>query len=236
MITTRLVAWSAASYLVLLALGCGDGDTSDGGRRPGLNQPLPRAGSPAAAGSGGANFGNATGGRAGTLAPVTPGPSTVPVGDRQKKTIDDCQGTAPGAAQLTAANLPAASARWLYPYAETVFPRGLTAPFLQWSENPSGANAVMIHMRSMLLDHRICLPLSEAANVQIPQEAWDRAGEQSLGKGDPLTIDVAIASGGSAQKLPTLPVVFALANLRAPSTTTPTDPRSRPRWARSAAW
>jgi hypothetical protein len=210
------IRWLAAWVTIQLLLGACAADSGAGGG--GGRVPKNRgaiAGRQAAGGAGGADFGDQT--RAGSVArpPMQPsGPATAPVGDRQKRVVDDCEGSAPGAAALTAPNLAASSARWLYPYAETVFPRGLTAPVLQWSENPSGANAVMIQLRSMLLDYRVCLPLGEAANVQIPQEAWEMAAEQSLGKGDSLSIDVAIASGSSAVKLPTVPVVFALAKLK----------------------
>jgi hypothetical protein len=95
-----------------------------------------------------------------------------------------------------------------------VFPRGLAAPQLQWADAASGASAALLHLQSMLLDYRICLPIAADGSVQIPQAAWDLAAEQSLGKGDPLSIELAIAGAGGAVKLPTLTLIFALANLK----------------------
>jgi len=85
---------------------------------------------------------------------------------------------------------------------------------LQWDAPSSGADAVLIHMRSMFLDYRICLPLTEAMRVQIPQGAWDSAGAQSIGRSDPLTLDVVLSSGGSAVRLATRTFSFALADLK----------------------
>jgi hypothetical protein len=181
-----------------------------------------RSGTRGGAGSGFANAAGATGsagfgaGPAGSMAtPVQPGEPLAPQGDRDLVTTNECPG---GVAAETATLLQGATAqpgaRWLYPYDQTVFPRGLEAPHLQWADAPAGASAVLIHMRSMLLDYRVCLPLSAAASVQIPQAAWDIAAEQSRGKGDPLSIDVTLAAGGSAVRLPTLTLVFALANLK----------------------
>jgi hypothetical protein len=147
---------------------------------------------------------------------VTPRDPLAPQGDRQNVVADECPGSVPAdvATALQAPGVQPGSARWLYPYDQTVFPRGLTAPVLQWADPPSGASAVMIHLRSMLLDYRVCLPLGAEPNIAIPQAAWEAAGEQSLGKGDPLTVDVTIAAGASATRLPALTLVFALANLK----------------------
>jgi hypothetical protein len=182
-----------------------------------------RNGPRGSAGSGFANAAGATGtagfgaGPGGSVAmPVQPGEPLAPQGDRELVTVNECPG---GLAAETATLLQGTSAqpgaRWLYPYDQTVFPRGLTAPHLQWADAPSGANAVLIHIRSMLLDYRICLPLAaDQPNVQIPQAAWDIAADQSRGKGDPLSIDVTIAAAGSVVRLPPLTLVFALANLK----------------------
>jgi hypothetical protein len=206
--TTRVFA-----YIALLSFSAGCAAEPAGGE--GRNRPRGTGGfsGNSTGGFGGTDFG----GNAGTTG-ATPPPSepVAPRGDRQNIVMDECPGTVP-AATVTLLQNPAlqpGGARWLYPYDQTVFPRGLPAPYLQWGDGPGAANAVLIHMRSMLLDYRVCLPLSNPGNVQIPQAAWDLASEQSLGKGDPLTVDVTIAAGGSAVRLPALTLVFALANLK----------------------
>lgn len=130
--------------------------------------------------------------------------------------MDECPGTLPAAVaqKLRDPALAAGRGRWLYPYERTVFPRGLTAPILQWDGSAAGATAVYIHLKSTLLDYQVCLPLTEPIRVQIPQAAWDLAGAQSRGLPDPLTVDVAIGGMQRAEKLPPRTLTFALADLK----------------------
>jgi hypothetical protein len=129
---------------------------------------------------------------------------------------DECPGSvpAPVAQKLRDTAHATAGGRWLYPYNQTVFPRGLTSPILQWDGAPSGASAVYIHLKSILLDYHICLPLTEPVRVQIPQKVWDVAGTQSRGLPDPLTVEVVIGGMQSTAKLPPLTLTFALASLK----------------------
>ena len=203
----------------VVAVACSAGDTGSN-RSPAA---APGA-APAGANSGGSAgndpaFGNPTamtGGRApvaGTRAPAMPGTMAAP---RERMELDECPGMvgADVAARLRDPNLQPGGSRWLYPYDGTVFPRGLVAPLLQWERPAGGASAVFIRLRSMYLDHQICMPLNEPMRVQIPQAAWDRAAAQSLGATDPLALDVVLASGASALRLPTLTLTFALADLK----------------------
>ena len=130
--------------------------------------------------------------------------------------LDECPGTVPQdvASRLRDPKVQPGSSRWLYPYQETVFPRGLVAPLLQWEQPASGASAVFIRLQSMYLDYQICLPLTEPMRIQIPQGAWDLAAAQSVGAADPLAVDVVLASGQTALRLPTLALTFALADLK----------------------
>jgi hypothetical protein len=152
---------------------------------------------------------------AGADAPATPAiVSTDAPHDHMQ--LDECPGAVPQdvAERLRDPNVQPGGSRWLYPYQETVFPRGLVAPILQWEQPAGGASAAFIRLRSMYLDYQICLPLMEPMRVQIPQAAWDLAAAQSLGVSDPLAIDVVLASGQSALRLPTLTLIFALADLK----------------------
>jgi len=148
----------------------------------------------------------------GTRAPAPPNSTDVP---RVRMDLDECPGAVPAdvAGRLRDPNAQPGS-RWLYPYDATVFPRGLVAPLLQWEEPAAGASAVFFRLRSMYLDYQICLPLSEPMRVQVPQAAWDLAAAQSLGATDPLALEVVLASGSSALRLPMLTLTFALADLK----------------------
>ena len=131
-------------------------------------------------------------------------------------TLDECPGSVGAAvvAKLKDPTLMPGSTRWLYPYNQTVFPRGLAAPILQWDPATTSATAIYIHLQSMLLDYQVCLPLTETMRMQIPQKAWDLAATQSRGRPDPLTVDVVVASSSSAVRLLPLTLTFALADLK----------------------
>lgn len=151
--------------------------------------------------------------------PTTPGvvtsPALAPQGERTRTAMNDCEGKIDAAllATLRRTDLPQASARVLYPYEGTVFPRGLPAPVLQW--DTVTADVVYVRTRSMLFDYEGCFSGSMLKNIQIPQAAWDKAADQSLGKADPLSVEIVVSSSGNAQRLPALNVIFALASLRA---------------------
>jgi hypothetical protein len=150
---------------------------------------------------------------------VTPPPPPMPMmaADPVKPVVmDDCPGSVAAATvqKLRDSTLTPGSARWLYPYDRTVFPRALTSPVLQWDGAPTDASAVYIHLKSMLLDYQVCLPLTEAVRIQIPQAVWDVAATQSRGAPDPLSVDVVVAGMQRAVKLPPLTLTFALAALK----------------------
>jgi hypothetical protein len=196
-------------------------DPGGGGRNPGTVSGG-GGGAGASGGSGGsAGFDNpGTGGGtniAGTGGPMQMDSGVLPGEEpRENMVIDECPGAVAmeTAARLQDPALMPGTTPWLYPYDQTVFPRGLIAPVLQWEAPSGGADAVLIHMRSSFLDYKICLPLTEPMRVQIPQAAWDIAGAQSVGRGDPMTLDVVLSSGGSALRLATRTLSFALADLK----------------------
>jgi hypothetical protein len=204
---------------VLLVAACGA--DPDAGRKPsGGGGSGGGAVSGGGGGAGGNDFGNAgSGGTVVTAGTGSPQPDAgiIPGEEpRERMVIDECPGmlSAETLARLQDADVAPGMLGWLYPYDETVFPRGMIAPVLQWEEPSAGADAVLIHLRSMFLDYTICLPLSEAMRVQVPQAAWDLAGSQSVGHTDPLTVDVVLSSGGSALRLPARTLSFALADLK----------------------
>jgi hypothetical protein len=155
-------------------------------------------------------------GASGTGAVSVPVPPTMPLapqGDRKPALTYDCPGPlSPEQLKEVKRTDLMPSHRWLYPYAQTVFPRGLTAPVLQW-EGPN-PDAIYIHATSMLYDYEGCFSGNGAPNFALPQEMWEKAADQSLGQPDPLTIEMTIIAAGNTVRLPKLPLVFALANLK----------------------
>lgn len=206
---------------MLLMVACSN-DPGGSGRKPGQSGGGNGGTGPTAGtgGAGGTDFNNPGSGgsmvTAGTAAPQTDAGMMPGEAPRQNMVIDECPGTlaADVVQRLQDPGVAVGSTPWLYPYDQTVFPRSLIAPVLQWQEPSAGADAVFIHMHSMYLDYKICMPLTEAMRVQIPQGAWDAAGAQSIGRSDPLTVDVVLNSGGAATKLETRTFKFALADLK----------------------
>jgi hypothetical protein len=110
---------------------------------------------------------------------------------------------------------PLAEMKWLYPYDGTVFPRGTITPLVMW-HGSSAPDAVYFHMKSRAFEYKgVLKPAAEAGLVRgtgigsasgigsvnakageqstqlaIPADVWARAGEHSLGKGDPFTLEL----------------------------------------------
>jgi hypothetical protein len=96
----------------------------------------------------------------------------------------------------------------LYPYDQTVWPRGLLAPLLQWV--PPGAGnptALYVHLKSSYFEYQgfFSTPPKLAAGGAfvrhpIPQQAWQVATESvdSVSGKDALVLTLVVASGGTA--------------------------------------
>ena len=209
-----------ALFACILAVAACAGDTVSTGERRNSKPGASGAGGAAGAigGSAGTDFGNGNAGTRpaqGGAVSSGPPPVTVEPGERKLITMDECPGmVAADAAMRLTGNAGPGTGRMLYPYDQTVFPQGLTAPVLQW-DAPANGSAVMLHLKSQFLDYRVCLPLAmPPTHVSIPQNVWDLAAQQSLGAADPLAIDVVIDGGGSAVRMPKLTLIFAIAKLK----------------------
>jgi hypothetical protein len=95
----------------------------------------------------------------------------------------------------------------LYPYDQTVWPRGLLAPLLQWT--PPAANPTAIHVRLksayFQYDGFFSTPPNLPANGAfvrhpIPQQAWQQATDSvdSVSGTDALVMTIVVASGTTA--------------------------------------
>lgn len=181
------------ALLALCVLACSDKDdgisTSAGpgaGGAPGA--------SGATAGTGGANGNASPGGTTGTSSSTDNANAAGPI---TPIAIDQCGATNPAGlsatqvAQLKAGG-QASAPRLLYPYDGTVFPRGLTAPMLMWE---GGADAVYVHLKGANFEYHGCLRPSAAGQLQLPQDVWNTAGQQTGGRNDPLTVELTSMSG-----------------------------------------
>ncbi|MGK4001543.1 hypothetical protein WMF31_02885 [Sorangium sp. So ce1036] len=103
--------------------------------------------------------------------------------------------------------------RFLYPYDNTVFPRGLLAPLLMWSWAEGDADAIQIELRTTsgsfswkgTFGRPAILETTQGPFVRhpIPQDVWTMAtnsagGPTPDGTPDRLTVRLTVARGGQA--------------------------------------
>ncbi len=88
--------------------------------------------------------------------------------------------------------------KMLYPYAGTVWPRGLLAPLLQWQPGTHAYDAVRIKITQQNFSYTGYFAKTATAFVHhpVPQDVWN-AFTRSNG-GDDVTIELRFASGGVA--------------------------------------
>ena len=133
------------------------------------------------------------------------------------QSIDRCTMGAPSG--LSAASLQAllaggsaGSLRYLYPYAQTVFPRGLGSPTLMW--DGGNADYVYVHIKSSLFEYKGCLAPTKAGQVLVPQDVWAAAGVHARGAADPFAVSLTLISGSTVTGPITEPIVIAPATLK----------------------
>lgn len=85
---------------------------------------------------------------------------------------------------------------WLYPYDQTVWPRGVQAPLLQWQTSHASVTAVYVHLAEAGFDFQGVYDLTSttAQNQPIEATAWQQALNSN--GGDKLHVDLKIYAGG----------------------------------------
>jgi hypothetical protein len=92
---------------------------------------------------------------------------------------------------------------FLYPYDKTVWPRGLLAPLLQWTQGATDATAIALHLQSTNYTYNgyfgrpSALGTGAFVNHPIPQDVWQQATE-STDASDSLEVSVVFLAGGAA--------------------------------------
>ena len=157
--------------------------------------------------SGGGVFGG-SGGDGGSGVPVPVAPSSNPVNDT------NCPGSLSASqfSSLKAASANSAALKWLYPYSGTVFPGGLAAPVLQWSQTGT-PDGLYLHLHSNKYDFTGCYAGTSALTLQLDAKEWATAYAQSAGKSDPLTVELSAITGGTVSGPITETWIFAKGNL-----------------------
>jgi hypothetical protein len=191
---SEVSARSLAFLSILVGVICGASCGGSGGDGGGFAD----GGSSGSSGGGCVGFGCASddsGGSSGGFGGSSGGSSGGPT---TKLIVSDFPGTLPSsvnAAMLKAGGQPG-SMKWLYPYDATVFPGGILAPVLQWSQTGT-PNGVYVHMSSKLFDYQGGFAGASPTRLQIPQTRWDQAWGQSGGAADPLTVELSTSTGGT---------------------------------------
>ncbi|HEX4462399.1 MAG TPA: hypothetical protein VIA18_30690 [Polyangia bacterium] len=96
---------------------------------------------------------------------------------------------------------------FLYPYANTVFPRGLLAPLVMWTWTTGDADAIQMTLKDTSGNFSWTGQFGRPAvlastggkfiRMPIPQDVWEQA-TNTAGGADKLTLTLTVASGGVA--------------------------------------
>jgi hypothetical protein len=160
---------------------------------------------------GGSSGGSFTGGGGGGGADSGGGiPITV-------TSIDTCTNGAPSglssaSVKALLAGGSAGSMRFLYPYAATVFPRGLIAPTVMW--DGATADYVYVHLQSKAFEYKGCLAPTGTGQLLLPQNVWAAASAHALGASDPFALSITTIASGTVTGPITEPLVIAPATLK----------------------
>ena len=83
--------------------------------------------------------------------------------------------------------------KWMYPYDQTVFPRGLTAPVLQFAG--TAPSAFYVHIKSKFMDYQGFFAGTNPARITLPAATW-KTISQSVQANDPVAAEVTKLAGG----------------------------------------
>ncbi|HVY31012.1 MAG TPA: hypothetical protein VHB79_30855 [Polyangiaceae bacterium] len=100
---------------------------------------------------------------------------------------------------------------WLYPYDKTVFPRGLTAPLLQFGG--TAATATYLSITTAHFSYKAYGAATNPIRVTIDEKAWTGVTE-TAGASDPVEVSVSKLSGGAASGPVTESYYIAQASLK----------------------
>jgi hypothetical protein len=131
--------------------------------------------------------------------------------------VDRCTTGAPSG--LSAASVKsllaggsAGSMRFLYPYASTIFPRGLISPTVMW--DGASADYVYVHLKSNAFEYKGCLAPTATGQILLPQDIWVAASSHAAGEADPFSLSLTTISGSTVTGPITEPLIIAPATLK----------------------
>ena len=208
--TNQIVAVGLAAPMALLVLdACSASGTKSQQKPSGAGGSVSAGGAPSGGAGGVSLDGGGTGGISGTGA-------SGGTGGGGPTDIDDCPGPldAQTLTSLEAGGPLDPAMRFLYPYSETVFPRGMLAPVLQWAEAAGGTTAGLLRLTSNKFSYRGCFTPTAPGQLAIPQNVWEAATGNSEGAGDPLMVELTTLGGGGVSGPLTAQWTVALASIK----------------------
>src|SRR5450432_245758 len=206
---------------VVLAVIVACGSTKSGGLAGDNNNGGPSGGDDSGAASGqddgGGGSGSSGGGVFNQGGSSSGGADAGPVIPPTVTSVDNCTtGAASGLSAASVKTLLAGgspgSMRFLYPYAQTVFPRGLIAPTIMW--DGASADYVYVHLKSNAFEYKGCLAPTAAGQILLPQNVWVAAGSHATGAADPYTLSLSTIASGTVTGPISEPLVIAPATLK----------------------
>lgn len=101
-------------------------------------------------------------------------------------------------AVLDAAPTADAGTKWLYPYDDTVWPRGILAPLMQWATGKS-FDAVKITLKEASYEYTGYFAKTATPFVHhpVPQDVWKSLAYSNGGSSDPVDVELVFAAGGA---------------------------------------
>ena len=70
----------------------------------------------------------------------------------------------------------------------------MLAPMLMW--DGGAADAVYLHIQASRFEYKGCLKPTADGQVQLDQDVWTKAGQQTKGTADPYTVELTVMKGG----------------------------------------
>lgn len=91
-----------------------------------------------------------------------------------------------------------ATIKWLYPYNNTVWPRGLLAPLLQWERGARNFDAVKITIKETSFEYvgTFTKTATPFLHHPVPEDVWKKMSNSN--SGEPVTVELVFAEGGKA--------------------------------------
>lgn len=116
-----------------------------------------------------------------------------------------------------------AGLRLVYPYTQTVLPRGLSAPLWMWDGldtdvdpllDSDPVTAVYIHVTATYFEYSGCLVPTGPGQLAFPEDVWDMAEANTLGSSDPFEVELTVLSTSGVHGPVTQEIVIAQASLK----------------------